>query len=276
MLLIDAGHYERYVSLASVRAFDEQAIEAARADEMGEIKVVGTDALIPITGPLSYKYDFWTWWMDGTSYQGLQAQLAAADKNNMVQRIILYMDTPGGEITGLPETARMIASMSKDVVAYVDPCCASAGLWLASQAKKIVCMETGEIGSLGVQLEYRSYAEYFKKAGIDVKVFRADISPDKNLAHPYEPLTEEASEYLQERVNTWGERFVATVASGRKKSVEHVLENFGKGRMLYGPEALKVGLVDAVGTLEDILAEQPRATKKTALYRKTVDAYRAS
>lgn len=277
MLLIDALRYEKFAAASLSKDLSAANISASRDAEVAELKMFGNTAVIPVVGPMSYKYDFWTWYFDGTSYQGLRSQLKAADSNNQVERIVLYFDTPGGEVTGLPETARAISNMRKEVIAYVDPCCASAGLWLASQADKIVCMETGEIGSLGCQLEYRSYAEYYKRMGIDVKIFRAAISPDKNLAHSSEPLTETADKYLQERVDMWGERFVSAVAAGRKKTPEYVTEHFGQGRMLYGPEAVSVGLADSIGTFEDVLGQPTRATRKTtALHRKILHAHRSN
>lgn len=224
--------------------------------------MVGSDAIIPVTGPLSYKYDFWSWYSDGSSYQGIHAKLDAAIGSMDCKRIVMVFDTPGGEVTGLPELARKVRDCGKETVAVVDPCAASAGLWLATQCRSIVCIESGEVGSLGVQCTAVSYAKMFEEAGIDVKIIRASISPDKNAAHPYEPMNEKALAYLQGRVDKMGERFVADVAAGRKVKEKDVIDKFGQGKMLDADEALSVGLIDSIGTLAGVLASGSKTTNK--------------
>ena len=258
ILLAQAELYQSWLDrgLARFTSFDGDAMEAGMASDMSEFQMTtGGDAIIQVAGPLAYKYDFWSWLMDGSSYQGIMAKIAAAEGNPDVKRVVFLMDTPGGEVTGVREAAAAIAGMKKPTVAMVDPCCASAGLWLASQAKRIVSTTSGEIGSLGVQCMAISYAEYFKENGLDVRLFRAKISPDKNLAHPYEPIGDKAEEYLQGRVDQFGEMFVSAVASGRGVTSEEVLANYGQGKMLTAEEAVDAGLIDGIMSLGALLAE---------------------
>lgn len=263
LLLANMDQYQDCLARAAAMhqgaPFDAEAMEAYRDKDMNKYAILGTDAVIEISGPLAYKADYWSYYMGGISYQGLQNKLKDAVANDAVSRIILLMDTPGGEVTGLPETARMIRECSKPVITMIDPCCASAGLWLASQSSKVVSVESGEIGSLGVQCVAVSYAEAYKKAGYDIRVIRASVSPEKNIAHPYEPLSEKAEAYLQSRVDAKGQQFVDTVAKGRNVSRDVVLEKFGQGRMLDSAEALSVGLIDEVGTLEGLLSSGRKA-----------------
>lgn len=277
LLLANAGLYQQWVDRGATKftGFDSEAYNAAQAADYGEYFASGSDAIIQVCGPLSYKYDFWSWLMDGSSYQGLMAQIQSATNSTEISRIVLLMDTPGGEITGLPEASQAIANCGKPTVAVVDPCCASAGLWLASQADRIVSIESGEIGSLGVQCMAVSYAKMLEEKGLDARLVRAAISPDKNIAHPYEPLSDEAMEYLQDRVDKAGERFVATVAAGRNVSTADVLAKFGQGKMLDAETALDVGLIDQIGTLAGVLAESrtgsvaAKTNRRRAEYRRS-------
>ncbi len=237
----------------------------ARSGLDSEINVVGQDAVISVSGPLSYKLDFWAWLTGGSSYQGISRQVQIAEQDPNVSRIVLVFDTPGGEIVGLSETASLLASATKDTVAVVDPCCASAGLWLASQTDRIVSLPSGETGSLGVQCVVANYASYYEKLGIDVTVFRADISPDKNLGHPAEGMSDKAREYFQERVDRCGQEFIAAVANGRGVTEAKVMDQFGQGKMLWADDAVKVGLIDEVGTVASVLGE----TRSTAKRKKT-------
>jgi signal peptide peptidase SppA len=277
LLLANMELYQAWVDRGAAKfsGFNEEAYEQSAMSDMGEYHLAGTDAVIQVTGPLSYKYDFWSWLMGGTSYQGIMAQLQAAEANGDVRRVVLLMDTPGGEVTGVVEAGRAIKNCSKPVVALVDPCCASAGLWLASQANRIVSVESGEIGSLGVQCMAVSYAKMFEESGLDVRLVRAAISPDKNLAHPYEPLGDKAMEYLQDRVDRAGVRFVEAVASGRSVSTEDVLAKFGQGKMLESAEAIDVGLIDEIGTLGSLLAESRDGGMRKNKRRATLQRARA-
>lgn len=229
-------------------------------EEGGEFERHGSVAKIDCIGPLNYKYDFWSYWMDANCYMGIANRMRAAAADANIQRIVLYVDSPGGTTHGLEETAEAIyeASQAKDVVAVVDPTAASAGYWLASQASRIVMLKSGWVGSVGAQWEYVSISEALKQAGWNVEVLRSAVSPHKNSAHPYEPIKEEAKKEWQAHVDTAGQLFVDMVARGRKKSVDHVREKFGGGHMLMGPAALSVGMVDGFGTLQGELAvEQP-------------------
>lgn len=267
LLLADYQAYLDRISAGVTKRQMQISIDARIEDEMdGSYHFVGGNAIIPVTGPLSYKYDFWCWLMDGCSYQGLQAKINAAQANVDVKRIVLVVDTPGGEVTGCKETADMIARSSKPIDCIVDPMAASAGLWIASQCRKITCIESGQIGSLGVQAMVTSYHKMFEEAGIDVKMVRAAISPKKNALHPYEPMKDEAVADLQANVDKWGERFLAAVASGRKVSRQTALDKFGQGKMLDADEALEAGLIDAIGTVDSVLADsEPTSKRRTAL-----------
>lgn len=257
LLLADSIRYKEWFDRAAAKfnANKHNAVDitALRNAELSDYMMAGSSAIIQVTGPLTYKYDFYTFCCDGSSYQGLSVKFAEAERNPECKRIVMVFDTPGGEVTGLPEFARQIRNCSKEVVAVVDPCAASAGLWLATQAKKIICIESGEVGSLGVQCSLVSYAKMFEAEGVEVAIIRSDISPDKNLGHPHEPLDEECKQYMQSRVDKMAQVFLSDVCAGRGCSPEYAKENFGKGRMLDCEEALKVGLIDSVGSLASVL-----------------------
>lgn len=248
-------------------AWSEDAMSAARDSDYGELAVYGTNAVIQVTGPLSYKYDFWTWLMDGNSYCGIMQKLKMAEAADDVSQVVMIFDTPGGEVMGCRMAAEAIRNCKKPVVGYVDPEAASAGLWLASQCSTLTAMRDAWIGSLGVQTVVVSMADYYKDKGYDIKVIRSEISPNKNAGHPYEPMSKEAVADRQARVDKWGEVFLADVAAGRGKSRDYALENFGQGKMLDADEALSVGLIDAIGSMEDVLAKPSGSRMRTTASR---------
>lgn len=261
ILLIDDSRYQECLERAAARF--QATGEMQAGERVIEVIRQGSDAIIPVSGPLTYRSDFWTWWFGGTSYEDIRFKLSACVADPNVERVILVFDTPGGEVTGITEAAEAISQCKKPTVAVVDPTCASAGLWLASQCKRIVSVKSGEIGSLGVQAVTASYAQYFADKGIDLKIFRAAISPDKNLGHPYEKRTEKADEYLQTRIDKWGDKFVGAVARGRGVTASEVLSKFGQGRMFEAEDAKDIGLIDEIGSLESVLAEKRLPSGKT-------------
>lgn len=242
-------------SVHRLSAWSEDALSAGRDGDYNELMLHGTNAIIPVQGPLSYKYDFWSWLMDGCSYTGIMHKLKMAEASEQVSQIVLMLDTPGGEVMGCRMAAEAIRNCKKPVVGYIDPEAASAGLWLASQCSKLTSMRDGWVGSLGVQTMAVSYAKMYEEAGIDCKVIRSAISPNKNMGMPCEPMSEEALEDRQARVDKWGEIFLADVAKGRGVDRDYALANFGGGKMLDADEALSVGLIDAIGSVEDVLAK---------------------
>ncbi len=262
ILLIDDSRYQECLERAAAKFQATGEVQAA--ERVIEVVRQGGDAIIPVSGPLTYRSDFWTWWFGGTSYEDLRMQIAACAADPNVERIIFVFDTPGGEVTGIVECAEAIEKCTKPTVAVVDPTCASAGLWLASQCSRFVSVPSGEIGSLGVQAVTVSYAKMFADKGIDIKIFRAAISPDKNLGHPYEERSEKADEYLQSKIDKWGDRFVDAVARGRGVSASDVLSKFGQGRMFEADDAKDIGLIDEIGSLQSILAEKRIVGKSKA------------
>ncbi len=117
LLLADSLRYKRWFDKAAAKfksfAFEAPDIEAYRNAEMSEYTMYGTSAVIQVTGPLTYKYDWYTYWSDGSSYQGLSLKFAEAERNPDCKRIVLVFDTPGGEVVGLPEFAKQIRIAAK-------------------------------------------------------------------------------------------------------------------------------------------------------------------
>jgi len=218
----------------------------------------GNVARINCIGPLAYKYSLYSWYYDASCYMGISAKFRAATEDSGIEKIVLYVDSPGGNHHGLGEASDAIfaaRSAGKEVVAVVDPEAASAGYWLASQANRIVGLESGWVGSVGSQIFLYSEKKMFDEMGVDIEVIRAAISPNKNLGIPYETISESARAERQSWVDAAGEQFIAHVERGRGLSREKILKDFGQGSMYFMPEAIKRGMVDAIGSLTVELGE---------------------
>jgi ClpP class serine protease len=232
--------------------------------EGSEFKRHGSTAVIDICGALGYKYSIWSYIYDSACYKGIQAKVQAASNDASIDRILLYIDSPGGDHQGCPETGEAIwqaRQSGKLVEAYVDPEAASAGYWMASQAEKIYIMgESAWVGSLGSQVMLYSMSRYYTEEGIDLEVLRASVSPNKNLGHPYEPISDEARAERQGWVDMAGNMFVDAVARGRGVDRQAVLDRFGQGRMMFASDAISRGMIDEIAKWEDVLGDGQRST----------------
>ncbi|MCA9131301.1 MAG: S49 family peptidase [Planctomycetales bacterium] len=238
--------------------------------EGGEFKRHGSTAVIDICGALGYKYSIWSYLYDSACYKGIQGKVIAATNDASIDRIVLYIDSPGGDHQGCPETGETIwqaRQTGKEVVAFVDPEAASAGYWMASQADKIYCMGSGWVGSLGSQVLLYSMSRMYAESGIDIEVLRAGISPDKNLGHPYEPLSDAAREERQGWVDKAGNMFVEAVSRGRGVDRAKVLDRFGQGRMFFADDATERGMIDGVSTWDVVLGDGSKKDDKPGYSR---------
>lgn len=228
-----------------------------QAGEGGEFERHGKVALVNCVGVLDYKYDIWAYLFDSSCYMGIMNKVKSAVQDTSIEKIVLYCDSPGGYSAGLLEASDAIhqARSSKEVVAVVDPDAYSAGYWLASQATRIVAIESGGVGSLGSQVVYASQYRYLQQLGIDIDVIRASISPNKNAGHPYEKMSDEGRKDRQERVDYMGQKFVEHVARGRGVTSEAVLERFGQGKTFFARQAIANGMIDSIGDLAGELAD---------------------
>jgi ClpP class serine protease len=200
----------------------------------------------------------------GCSYMQLVEEVQAAEADPNVKQLIFVFDTPGGTVQGCQLAADTIARGKKPKMGLVDAECASAGLWLASQLDKVVSVQPGSVGSLGCMMRVTSFAKMYEEAGIDARVLRSAVSPNKNKPMATEELTDENLAYWQAKVDKYGQMFVDAVAKGRKRSPEYVLANFGQGHMLDSDEALAVGLIDEIGTMASLMGSGSTKVRATA------------
>ena len=248
-------------AILSERAFGNKPsadqIEA-RIDQQRERKVAqqaGDVVVIPVQGVIGNRLRVMQDVSNPmTSAEYLEKQIRAAMDDERVKAIVLDNDSPGGSVYGVPELGASIlaARGDKPIIAHVNGMCASADYWVASACDEIVMTGSSEIGSIGVYTMHDDLTERMKMAGVD----RTMISAGKYKVegHPFAPLSEEAAEELQSQVDRYYSMFVNAVAEGRGVSADDVEGRFGQGRMFGAEDAVKRGLADRIGTLDETLS----------------------
>jgi len=229
------------------------AIGSRRNGAMDEQR--GGVLVLPIVGTITQRAGLMSEWSGGVSAEKLGAQFDKAMDSADIGTIVFDVDSPGGEVSGIPELAAKIyeARGKKKVIAVANSLMASAAYYIASAADEVVVTPSGLIGSIGVLHVHAEYSEALDDAGIKVTITRA--GKRKAEVNSYEPLTDGAAARMQEMIDDYYEQFVAAVAEHRGTSPEAVRVGYGQGGVLTAARAVSAGLADRVATLEQVLAE---------------------
>lgn len=244
--------FRRHAAGVSISAEDLAAIKAAAAPARQTARS-GTVAVLPLTGVISQRASLITDASGGTSTEVWRRIFSELVADPQIGSIILDVDSPGGSVYGIPELWDVIASarVVKPVIAVANAMAASAAYWLATAASELVVTPSGQVGSIGV---FASHTDLSKAAELEgVRTTLVSAGKYKTEANPYEPLSEEARAALQAQVDAYYGQFVAAVAKGRGVSASDVRSGFGEGRMVNAQEAVRLGMADLVGTLEDTI-----------------------
>jgi protease IV len=167
-----------------------------------------------------------------------------------VKALIVAIDSPGGSVAGGEGLHDAIARVAakKPVVAVMGGTAASAAYMIAVPATRIFAREGTLTGSIGVLLETGEVSGLLKMIGVNAEAITS--GPMKDQPSLIRPLTPQGRDVLQGLVMDMYDQFVGMVASGRHLDVTRVRE-LADGRAYTGNQALKLGLIDAIGGEHD-------------------------
>jgi ClpP class serine protease len=229
--------------------------ETRRIENASILSIDGDTAHIDISGPLSRKGPDWIdalFGFGGTSTIEIIEAIQKADADPTVARIVLDMDTPGGEAIGTDEVWQAVMKATKRVTVVNHGMIASGGYYIASGADEIVSTSPmNEVGSIGVVIATWDLSKAYEEAGYKRVVIVSENAPDK-----YPDISKESGvAILRKQVNAIERIFYDRIASGRNVSKESIKENFGRGGLMTSrdpdgnPDAISVGMID--GLVED-------------------------
>lgn len=213
----------------------------------------GAVAILPLLGMIIPRANMMSEMSGGTSVQRFTSNLRQALHDPDVGSIIIDVDSPGGQVGGVPELASEIfaARGNKRIVAVANTLAASAAYWIGSAADELVVTPSGEVGSIGVVAMHEDWSKFMEEKGVKISFIQA--GEFKTEGNPYEPLGEEARAYFQSRTDDYYKMFVDAVARGRGVSAATVRNDFGQGRCYGGREAVSRGMADRVETLDAVV-----------------------
>jgi signal peptide peptidase SppA len=214
----------------------------------------GAVAVVPVRGVIAHRMGAMDDTSGGTSCERIGAMLDAVAADPSIGTVIFDIDSPGGTVPGVAELAAKMAAGkgSQKFVAMVNGMACSAAYWIASQCDEIVSIPSGTTGSIGVFTAHQDLSKALALQGIDVTLISA--GKYKVEGNPFEPLSGEAEAVMQARVDEAYAAFVKDVARGRGVSQAAVRDGYGQGRALGAKDALKAGLIDSIGTMDETIS----------------------
>lgn len=190
----------------------------------------------------------------------MRRSLKEARENEDVKAIVLRIDSPGGSAltSDLIWREIEITKKVKPVVVSMGNYAASGGYYIACNANKIFAEKNTITGSIGVFGVLPNFTPLANKLGINTE----QVETHENSANysPFVPVDEKFKAFTLESVENIYKTFVSHVAEGRKMTFAQV-DAIAQGRVWSGSEALKIGLVDKIGGLNDAIAEAAKIAK---------------
>ena len=204
--------------------------------------------VMQICGPLEHKSGSWF-----ENYESILGRFESALCDDDVRAVVLQIDSPGGEVSGLQETVRRMIECKeqhgKPVVAFADEECYSAAFAIACAADDIYLPESGGCGSVGVLATVCDRTQATRDAGLRIEVIRSGAR--KAEGHPDIPLSDAVIGRVQKRVDALAKQFFKLVSDTRpisRKDVEAL-----QGSTVFGQKAVDIGLATAVASFDEVL-----------------------
>jgi protease-4 len=188
--------------------------------------------------------------------QGAVDEIKDYGKDSSIKAVLLRIDSPGGAVAPSQEIYSEVKKVAarKPVVVSMGSVAASGGYYIACPATRIVANPGTLTGSIGVIMEIPNIEGLLNKIGVKTEVIKS--GKNKDIGSAFRAMKPEERRLLQAVMDNVHEQFIKAVAEGRKMKIADV-RAIADGRIFTGEQAVREGLVNELGTLED-------ATKITA------------
>ncbi|MCB1680547.1 MAG: signal peptide peptidase SppA [Rhodospirillales bacterium] len=195
--------------------------------------------------------------------------LIDAARDDSVKAVVLRVDSPGGSPVASETILRgvqIVQEHGKQVIVSMGPTAASGGYWISAYANQIFVLPTTITGSIGVVGGKFSTKELWSMLGVNWE--RIQWGKNAGMWSMNTPFSDSEAERINAMLDNVYSNFLQRVASGRKMSVQEV-DRIAGGRVWTGKSAIKIGLADRIGGLEDAL--DYAATQVGGKTRKDID-----
>lgn len=194
--------------------------------------------------------------------KSMNRSIKDAREDENVKAIVLRVNSPGGSALTSELIWREIelTKKVKPVVVSMGNYAASGGYYIACNSNYIFAENSTITGSIGVFGMLPNFNEVANRYGLYTEQVRTN--DNASSYSPFVPLDPKLRAFMQEGVEQVYTTFVNRVAKGRKMSFEQV-DAIGQGRVWSGADAIKIGLVDKIGSMNDAIKYAAKISKTT-------------
>jgi len=209
------------------------------------LRRTGSVAVIEIEGVLVHKGRFTGQFCGNTSYEGLAAQIAMAMDDSSITAVVVEIDSPGGEVSGLGDCARALAALAdaKPTVAILTDTACSAAYMLAAACRQIWLPSAGQAGSIGAITMHVDTSRAMDKAGLTVTTLHAGAH--KADGSPFAPLPPAIADAVRADLESV-RREMSIFIGQRRPALGEAGALATEARVYMGQAAVAAGLADAV------------------------------
>jgi len=190
---------------------------------------------------------------DNIGSETLSKALRKVRMDDHVKAVVLRVNSPGGSSLASDVIWRevMLTHKVKPIIVSMGDYAASGGYYISCAADSIIAEPNTITGSIGIFAILPNMQKFFNdKLGVTFDGVKTGKYAD--LGDVSRPLTPEETLILQNQVNRGYDEFTKAVADGRHKTQAYI-NSIGQGRVWTGAQALKIGLVDRLGTINDAI-----------------------
>ena len=224
--------------------FFGKKVDPNRADKWADniLEIDGPTATIHVDGAIDKNLTSWDrMCFDACDLNDVDRAIGRVSSDASVKNVLIAINSPGGVVSGVPETAARIAALAqkKNVFALIDGMGCSAAYWLAAAADQVLATPSSMTGSIGVYLALLDETRWLEDQGVKVETIKDGKL--KAAGASWKPLTDDERAHFQSMVNQIGATFRAAVTSKRTSLTEDTMQ----GQAFFGDAGLNAGLVDA-------------------------------
>lgn len=241
-----AAHAEAYQRMRAVMQSNPDDSEHCAYD----LDTASGIATIQVTGVTTKRP---TSWGQSCSTILVRQAVRQAARDERVTAIAMIFDTPGGDVSGCDDLAQDIYAIRgvKPIGAYAEDYCCSAGYYAAAQCDFVYCNTNALVGSIGTVCVLEDTSEQAKMLGIRTIV--VSNSEFKGAGSNGAPITDAQTADFQRIVDSFAGQFIDSIVKARGVTVKSLQDT--KARVYVGQNAVDLGLVDKVATIDQFYAK---------------------
>ena len=274
----EANDYVRLKMVDELTYIDQVRTKLQKLSQQDKVNFISPAELAKLDVPASSSNDIAIYYAEGnivdvstqSPLNSTQSEIVGSKvvsdldklaKDESVKAVVLRINSGGGSAYASEQMWRAVQQLKakKPVVVSMSGMAAAGGYYLSCGADYIVADKTTLTGSIGIFGMVPDASELLTdKLGLHFDVVKTNVSSDFGAMGRGFNAAESAA--MQNYVNRGYRLFLKRVADGRKMTPEQV-DKIAQGRVWTGNQALKIKLVDKLGTLNDAVAEAAKRAK---------------